>query len=132
MNRRPYENSKIAIFLRKRIGELGIGNLEVMARGGLTGRQQIVSMWKNGNTKVALERVPALAKALEVDPAHLLRLALEQHVDVSSHPDVELVISSILSENERKILQEIRRDLSGNVPPLSAAGRATLASAFRD
>ena len=33
---------------------------------------------KNGRNKVPLDRVPLLAKALEVDPAMLMRLALDQ------------------------------------------------------
>ncbi|MGZ9053126.1 MAG: helix-turn-helix domain-containing protein [Rhodoplanes sp.] len=44
-------------------------------------RPNIISMMKRGETKLPLDKVPALAKALHVDPAHLFRLALEQQMD---------------------------------------------------
>ena len=35
-------------------------------------------MIKTGSAKLPLDRVPEFAKALDTDPAHLLRLAIEQ------------------------------------------------------
>ena len=40
----------------------------------------MMSFLKNGRNKLPLDRVPSLAKALEVDPAYLMRLALDQAV----------------------------------------------------
>jgi len=39
----------------------------------------IISMFKMGNTKVPIEAVPGLAKALDEDPAVLLRLVLFEY-----------------------------------------------------
>ena len=36
-------------------------------------------MFKRGEVKVPLNKIPLLAKAINADPAHLFRLALEQY-----------------------------------------------------
>src|SRR5690606_23967372 len=41
-------------------------------------RSNMLSMIKKGKTRLPLERVPALAKALEIDPAVLFRVALKE------------------------------------------------------
>lgn len=42
-------------------------------------RANILTMIKHGTTRVPIRRVPALAKALGVDPAKLMKMVLEEY-----------------------------------------------------
>jgi plasmid maintenance system antidote protein VapI len=54
-------------------------------------RPNIITMFKQGRTKVPIEVVPRLAKALDEDPAFLLRMALREYM-----PEVLKVIEEHL------------------------------------
>lgn len=76
----PFSNSAIAAYLDKQIDALRGRKTqrEIASETGYT-RPNIISMFKRGETKVPLDKIPALAKALEADPAHLFRLGVEQY-----------------------------------------------------
>jgi hypothetical protein len=76
----PYKETDLAKYVAKRVLELRPKNQsEIAAEAGFP-NANFVSMIKSGASKLALDRVPSLAKALECDPAFLMRLALEQSV----------------------------------------------------
>jgi hypothetical protein len=93
---------------REIIGEMGLENANV------------ISMIGGGKLKLPIKRVAALAKAIEIDPVHLLRLVLSEY-----HPDVLFAIEDILkhpllSANERALIDNFRnatgdRDISSVV-----------------
>jgi DNA-binding Xre family transcriptional regulator len=65
----PLANSELARFVSKRILELRPkSQTEIAAEAGFT-NANFLSMVKAGNSKLAIDRVPALALALECDPA---------------------------------------------------------------
>ena len=82
----PFADMKIADFIARQIEIVGTSAL---GRPGKTQREiaaelgydkpNMISMFKTGMAKVPLEKVPALAKAINVDPAFLFRLALQQY-----------------------------------------------------
>ena len=61
---------------------------------------------KHGDTKVPFEKIPALAKALNVDPSHLMRLAIEQYftklLDV-----IKRIFSNIVSEKYSMLITAV-------------------------
>jgi hypothetical protein len=65
---------------------------------------------------VPLDKIPLLAKALGVDPAHMFRLALEQY-----WPDRSDIIAKLFgrlaSENEEEILLKPWRTAPRNADP---------------
>ncbi len=71
-------------------------------------RPNIVSMIKTGETKLPLDRVPAIAHALEVDPAYLMRLALCEY-----EPELfEIIVHHVgkpLTRNEQAVVECYRR-----------------------
>ncbi|RTL86128.1 MAG: XRE family transcriptional regulator [Hyphomicrobiales bacterium] len=112
----PYADTALCRFLTKRIAALsGIkSQREIAAEIGYD-RPNIISMIKNGDTKLPLDKVPALAKALEVDPKHLFRLALEQH-----HPDVARVAHEIFGNvvtDHELALVKMFREITDNGDP---------------
>lgn len=105
----PHADTALCRFLNKQITALsGVkSQREIAAEAGYD-RPNIISMFKRGETKVPLDRIPALAKALHVDPAHLFRLALEQQM-----PEVakimHQVIGKTVSDHEFELVQAFRK-----------------------
>lgn len=68
----------------------------------------IVSMFKKGITKVPVDKLPLLAAALHVDPAHLTRMALREY-----YPDLFAALESVfghaVTANEFDIVKRIRK-----------------------
>lgn len=89
--------SRVAQFISRRIDELRPrrSQLEIGIAAGFKA-QNMISMVKTGDVKLPMDRVAALAKALECDPAVLARLALEQFFD---EPVLEMILG--LAETHR-------------------------------
>lgn len=113
---RPFADSKIAKFLSKRIDELSgrFSQKELAQKAGFK-TVNIMSMMKNGDAKVPLDRVPALASALEVDPKLLFRMVLEQSFPVGDK-SLRSLMDMVLTDNERAII-ELIREASGQTDP---------------
>ena len=114
----PQANSAIAIYLDKRISELrGVKTQREIAAAAGYDRPNILSMFKTGETKVPLDKIPALARALDADPAHMFRLAM-----IDQWPELARVIGAVFgrqmaSENETAIFLTKWRAATGNADP---------------
>lgn len=127
-NTRPWADTRMAKFLDKRIGQLPKTQRELAQDMGYT-RPNILSMMKSGEAKVPLDRVPAMAKALDADVAHFFRMALEQHFRGTEVTKViNDIFGTVVSKNEADWL-EVVRDASDNTDPaLTAQGKEEFAS----
>lgn len=128
---KPYADTRLPRFLEKRILELRPtkSQAEVAAEAGFI-NPNMISIIKAGSTRLPLDRVPALARALEVDPRLLLLLAVEQWVGVTAGRTFEDVIGTVVTANELVWIKEIR-EASGNTDPtLTSRARAVLRSIF--
>jgi transcriptional regulator with XRE-family HTH domain len=87
---------------------------EIAARAGYP-RSNIITMFKTGDTRIPLPKIPVLAEILGIDPKRFLRVALQEY-----DPQVLRVIQDtfgpLVSRNEHEILGEIRR-LSNDADP---------------
>ena len=131
MAKKPFENTKLAQFLDRRILELKPkrSQAEIAEIAGFA-TPNVISMLKSGATKVPIDRVPKLAVALECDPAYLLRLALEQAEGSTAATAIFEIIGDPISENERAWIAEIR-DASGDTDPrLTTRSRSQLRAIF--
>ena len=123
MTKKPYADSSLARFLRQRIIELKpLTQAEIAERAGFP-NPNVVSMLKDGSTKLAVDRVPDMAKALECDPALLLRLALEQSHGATLARTIFEIAGPLPTENERQLLEEFRDVTGGSDPRLTARTR---------
>src|SRR6185312_932248 len=109
----PFAQTAMAKFLSRKLTELkGEKTATEIARSLGYNQGNLISMFKRGEAKVAL------AKALNVDIAHLMRLGLEQY-----WPDKLAVISHafghIVTANELALLQEVRERTDNLDPKLS-------------
>lgn len=126
-----YEDSPAAAFVRRQTELLSHRKTQkVIAHEAGFVNSNLISMIKNGATKIPLDRVPALARALEADPAYLMRLSLEQAIGQTASVAVLEVFGTATTLNERGWLEEIR-DASGQTDPkLTARSRSALRAIF--
>jgi transcriptional regulator with XRE-family HTH domain len=79
----------------------------------------MLSMIKHGKSRLPLQKVPALAEALEIDPALLFRSALSE-----IWPGYERVVlrifGDVLTSEEREMIVFMRHVCDGKVPQLDS------------
>ena len=119
--------STLQNFLTKRIYELQSrkSQLEIANEAGFN-NANFISMLKSGRSKLALDRVPAMAKALDVDPAYLFRLALGQFFEDNILKELMPLFKSAVTENEAEMLDVIREHSGNSDPYLTPEFRADL------
>jgi transcriptional regulator with XRE-family HTH domain len=118
-------HSKVAVFLSRSIDACEKSQQEIANEVGFN-RSNIISMLKQGITKLPVARVPAMAKAIGVDPTKLFRLTMEEYM-----PDLLKVCDEIydadkLNAGEREMLDFVRMITSGKSFTLNAAARQHL------
>lgn len=128
MPKKPYEDTALPKYLARRVLELKPKKAQAVIAGeaGFTS-VNMMSMLKSGITKLPLDRVPDLSKALECDPAYLMQLALEQAVGKTAAAAISEVFGTPVTKNEEQWLEELR-DASNNTDPRLTV---RLRSAFR-
>ena len=68
----------------------------------------VITMFKQGLTKLPINRVGPLAKALDVDPAHLLRLVMNEYMPDTWQAVEDIMKSTILTANELALVRAFR------------------------
>ncbi len=74
--------SPTAQFLADAVETSGLTQREIAGRTGFE-KPNIISMMKTGETKVPIDRIPALAVACKADPREFLRIAMREY-----HPEM--------------------------------------------
>jgi len=127
----PHFNTPAALFIADRVRDLKHrkSQKEIAHEAGFV-NANMLSLLKSGVTKVPLDRVPALARALEVDRAYLMRLSLE-HLSASRQRTPSSTASARpVTENERGWLDEICDASLNSDPRLTARSQSTLRAIF--
>jgi hypothetical protein len=79
---------------------------EIAAEVGYT-HPNVLSMMKQGMTKVPIERAPVLARALGLDPAWFVRLVMREYMP-AAWAAIEATHGEALTENERRLVRAYR------------------------
>ncbi|WP_121632119.1 helix-turn-helix domain-containing protein [Tropicibacter alexandrii] len=127
----PFEQTAAAVYLRDRITALSHRKTqaEIAAEAGFA-NANMMSLLKAGKTKIPLDRIPSLARALECDPAWLMRLALEQVVGKTSAQAIGDIFGTPVTANERAWLEELRDASDNSDPRLTGRTRTALRAIF--
>lgn len=103
----------VASYLKDKIASSGKTQRQIALEVGYS-KPNVVSMMSNGQTKIPINKIPLFSRALGVDPAHMLRLALAEY-----HPEIWDVIDATigrpLTENETRLLGIYREATYGGV-----------------
>ena len=98
----------VAAYLDREISRCGKTQLQISRECGFP-KPNIITMIKQGHTKLPLTKVGSIAKSLGVDPAYLLRLALREYFP-DTYSAIEDVLSpSLLTQNEMSIVNALRK-----------------------
>ncbi|QBX34285.1 XRE family transcriptional regulator [Paracoccus liaowanqingii] len=98
----PFETTLAAVFLRRQTELLAHKeSLKQIAHKAVFVNGSMFSMFNMVASKIPLDRVPALARALETDPGFLMRLELEQAVGKTASVAVLEVFGTPTTINER-------------------------------
>jgi hypothetical protein len=90
-------------------------------------KPNIITMFKQGLTKVPINKVGPLAKAINVDPIHLLRVVMSEYSPDTWSALEAIIGTNMVSEPERVILDIVRQTAQGlDVAPTTADERSEL------
>ena len=131
MTKKPHETTKLANYVERRVLELKPkkSQSQIASETGFP-NPNMVTMIKNGTSKLALDRVPSMARALECDPAYMMQLALEQAIGQTAAEAVTEVFGEPVTVNERSWLQEIRQASGNTDPRLTSRSQAAIKVIF--
>ena len=113
MNKVLPPRATVAEFLADRLAAIDKTQRQVSEECGFD-NPNIITMFKTGQTKLPVNRIAALAKALDVNPVHLLRLVMLEYI-----PDVwesieNIMQSTVLSANELELVRAFREVTGDN------------------
>ena len=131
MSKKPHQDTQLAQFVERRILELRTKKTqgEIAAQAGFN-NANMVTMIKQGKSKAALDRIPGLARALECDPAYLMRLALEQAIGRTAAAAVIEIFGEPITENETTWIKAIRAASDNSDPRMTSRSQAAINAIF--
>jgi hypothetical protein len=74
----------------------------------------IITMFKNGQTKLPINRIAPLARALNVDSAYLLRLVMLEYLPDTWEVIENIMQSTVLTANELSMVRAFREVTGDN------------------
>jgi len=107
MTKSTTRRTTVAEFIADRLAESDKTQREIAQECGFE-HPNIITMFKNGSTKLPVNLIGALAKALDVDPAHLLRLVMLEYLPETWQCVEELMQSTLLTANELALVRAYR------------------------
>ena len=102
---------KVAEYLDAQINLSGLKQKDIATALGYT-KPNIVTMFKQGLTKLPIEKVGPFAKVLGVDPVHLLRIVMNDYMPDTYNAVVKMLGQEPITEHELAIVTAIR-ELTG-------------------
>ena len=99
--------TSVAEFIADRLAAIDKTQRQVAEECGFESAN-VITMFKKGSTKLPLNRIGPLAKALDVDPAHLLRLAMLEYMPETWGMVEEVMQSTLLTANELDLVRAYR------------------------
>jgi hypothetical protein len=129
--KKPHQDTRLARYLEQRVPDLRPKKTQAdSAEGGGFVNANLIAMFRSGSSKAPRDQVPALAMALDGDPARLLRLALEQtEGDTAARAIVE-ILGAPVPRNEMGWIMEIREASGHTDLRLATRGRAAMRPVF--
>lgn len=98
----------VAEFISNRLATVNKSDRELAIECGFD-HPSLVTMLKAGTSKVPLNRIDSLARALDVNPAYLFRVVMREYMPDVLEAFESLTRSTPLSTNELDLIQSFRR-----------------------
>lgn len=120
-------HTSVAEFLAGQIALSGMQQNDLAKELGYD-KPNIITMFKKGMTKLPLNKVGPMAKALHIDPVHLLRRVMQEYYAESWSAIEEILAAPPITSNEAEILAVIRLVNNGDPAIGSDEQRKALAA----
>jgi hypothetical protein len=104
---KPTPEISVADFITQKLAESDKTQCEISQLCGFE-NANVVSLIKTGKTKLPINRIGPFAKALDIDPAYLLRLVLCEYLPETWLAIEEVMQTPILSRNEADLIRTFR------------------------
>jgi hypothetical protein len=105
---RPSKARSVAEYISWQIHLCGKSQIAIAQETGFE-KPNIITMIKQGKTKLPLDKIGKFAKAIEVDPVHLLKLCMSEYWPDTWVEMQKIVGQPILTLNEMEILETVRQ-----------------------
>lgn len=99
--------ASVASFINAQIQQSPKKQVAIAAEAGFA-QPNMITMIKQGKTQLPIAKIPAMAKALDVDPTHLLRLCFMEYRPEDWKAIEEAINQPVLNETEKAAIQVFR------------------------
>jgi len=106
--RSAHKPKNIAEYISMQIDLCGKKQLEIAEEAGFD-KPNMITMIKQGKTKLPIDKVPNMAKALGIDPLFLLRMAMMEYSPANWAVMESIMKQPALTENELDFIRLIRK-----------------------
>lgn len=103
----PTKPKSVADYLNWQINLCGKKQLEIAEEVGFP-KPNIITMIKQGKTKLPLDKVGKFAKAIEVDPIHLFKLCMQEYMPDTWKEIEKMIDQPVLTTNELEFVEVMR------------------------
>lgn len=122
----------VAAYIQLQIAVSGVAQKDIAEALGYD-NPNVITMFKQGKTKLPLNKVGQLAKVLGVDPVHLLRLVMNEYCPDTWQAIQHLVGNSLITANEMTLVEIVRKTCGAvDLELKDKAERATFAAVVED
>lgn len=120
------ERMTVAGFITRCIELSDKSQRQIAAEAGFD-NPNVLTMIKQGLTKVPLRRIGTLARALNIAPAHLMRLVMSEYMPDTWAAVEEVLGGTMLTKNERELVACYRQATNDANPPVEVIGGVLVA-----
>jgi hypothetical protein len=107
-------NITVAEYISQQVNLCGKSQLEIAREAGFN-KPNIITMIKQGKTKLPTAKIGPMAHALGVDPVHLYQLVMQEYEPENWEALNEYVLRApLITDNEMEIINLIRRSNVSN------------------
>ena len=100
--------TSVAEYLAWQMNACGKSQVEIAKEAGFP-KPNVLSMMKKGDTKVPLEKIGKLAKAIEIDPVFLFRMVMSEYYPSTWEEIQKMIGQPVLTDNEVELIETIRK-----------------------
>lgn len=119
-------NITVAEYITQQVNLCGKQQLDIAREAGFN-KPNIITMIKQGKTKLPMAKVGTMAKALGVDAAYLFQLTMQEYEPDTWEALKDFVFKTpLLTQNEIEIIETIRQSNVPNPKLRTDAERAAL------
>ena len=103
----PTKATSVAEYITAQIALCGKDQVQIAQECGFN-KPNVITMLKQGKTKLPLERIGPMAKSLGVDPGFLFKLAISEYMPTLLEAVEAIIDGPVLTHNEMEFIEVIR------------------------